>query len=253
MNRGRKRSHSRSGSTRRTGCPAPIGIDITNGLATFAEPLWHFGLSRGDRLEIDGVGVVFLGTCSSDTECPVFTGPGGVPGDVAGGMLTSASRAFPSLQAAVTRRRRCRASRNLRPCRGGRSSRDSLLQRVGRARHDTGQHRRLDHLAGEPDPGDRPGPCLPETSLSNVTRDGGTTWPTTSTYPTTRASHRVSATSCSKGSSSTAPEIPQAISTAFCSTESTATSEISETIVRLDGAAAVRRPDRRGAAFGDVG
>ncbi len=82
--------------------PGAIGIDITNGLATFAEPLWHFGLSRGDRLEIDGVGTVFLGACSSDTECPVFTGQGGVPVDIEGGMLTSASRAFPSLQSAVT-------------------------------------------------------------------------------------------------------------------------------------------------------
>jgi len=79
----------------------PIGIDITDGLATFAEPTWHFGLARGDRLEIEDGGAVFLGACSSDTECPVFTGQGGVPSDIEGGMLTSASRAFPSLHSAV--------------------------------------------------------------------------------------------------------------------------------------------------------
>ncbi len=79
----------------------PIGIDIIDGNATFVEP-WPPGMARGDRLEIEGAGAVFLGDCSGDRICEVFDEQGGIPADVSGGLAISATRAFFSLQDAVT-------------------------------------------------------------------------------------------------------------------------------------------------------
>ena len=82
--------------------PGPIGIDIANGVATFSESPALFALVPGDRLEIDGAGVVFLGECTTETQCAVSTGQGDPPADLSGGVVGSAMRAFPSLEAALT-------------------------------------------------------------------------------------------------------------------------------------------------------
>jgi hypothetical protein len=79
--------------------PDPIGVDIEGGVATFAQPLPP-GPVRGDRLEIEGIGAVYLGPCSSDFDCEVYDGRGDAPGDLTGGTATSVLRAFQSLQAA---------------------------------------------------------------------------------------------------------------------------------------------------------
>ncbi len=79
----------------------PIGVDIADGTATFTRPL-PAAADRGDRVDVDGLGAVYLGTCSSDTVCQVFNGRGYDAGGVIGGTASSISRAFPSLADAVT-------------------------------------------------------------------------------------------------------------------------------------------------------
>ncbi len=78
----------------------PIGIDIADGTATFTRPL-PAAVDRGDMVDVDDLGAVYLGTCSSDTVCQVHNGRGYDAGGVIGGTASTISRAFPSLADAI--------------------------------------------------------------------------------------------------------------------------------------------------------
>jgi hypothetical protein len=77
----------------------PVVVDIIDGVATFADPLPEI-VGRGDRVEIDGVGTVFIESCTDAWTCSVVSGRGHAPADVHATVAVIAP-AFGSLADAV--------------------------------------------------------------------------------------------------------------------------------------------------------
>ncbi len=80
---------------------APVDVSIVNGLASFAQPLPAV-VGRGDRLEVEGLGSIFIDRCANDSTCTVVDGLGLTPMDAYGVLVTVATAAFGSLAEAVT-------------------------------------------------------------------------------------------------------------------------------------------------------
>ena len=80
--------------------PEPIDVSIVDGVASFAQPLPAV-VGRGDRVEIEGIGTVFIGHCFDDSTCSLVDGRGLQPIEAHGVLAYSASAAFGSLAEAV--------------------------------------------------------------------------------------------------------------------------------------------------------
>ena len=77
-----------------------VDVSIVGGVAHFAQPLPPI-VGRGDRLEVEGLGPVFIDHCSNDSTCTIVNGRGLKPIDAFGVMAFSATAAFGSLAEAV--------------------------------------------------------------------------------------------------------------------------------------------------------
>ena len=80
--------------------PGPIDVSIVDGVASFAQPLPAV-VGRGDRVEIEGIGTVFIDRCFDDSTCSLIDGRGLQPIEAHGVLAYSASAAFGSLAEAV--------------------------------------------------------------------------------------------------------------------------------------------------------
>ncbi len=80
--------------------PEPIDVSIVDGVASFAQPLPAV-VGRGDRVEIEGVGTVFINQCFNDSTCSLVDGRGLQPIEAHGVSAYSATAAFGSLAEAV--------------------------------------------------------------------------------------------------------------------------------------------------------
>ena len=78
----------------------PVDVSIVDGVASFAQPLPAV-VGRGDRLEVEGLGSVFIDRCVDDSTCMVVDGLGQPPMDAYGVLVTVATAAFGSLSDAV--------------------------------------------------------------------------------------------------------------------------------------------------------
>ena len=78
----------------------PIDVSIVDGVASFAQPLPAV-VGRGDRVEIEGIGTVFVDHCFDDSTCSLVDGRGLQPIEAHGVLAYSASAAFGSLAEAV--------------------------------------------------------------------------------------------------------------------------------------------------------
>jgi hypothetical protein len=77
-----------------------IEVSVVSGVAHFADPLPAI-VGRGDRLQVEGLGAVFIEHCVDDSTCTVVDGRGVSPTDAYGVVAYSASAAFGSLAEAV--------------------------------------------------------------------------------------------------------------------------------------------------------
>jgi hypothetical protein len=77
-----------------------IEVSVVSGVAHFADPLPAI-VGRGDRLQVEGLGAVFIESCSDESTCTVVDGRGVSPMDAYGVVAYSASAAFGSLAEAV--------------------------------------------------------------------------------------------------------------------------------------------------------
>ena len=80
--------------------PEPIDVSIVDGVASFAQPLPAV-VGRGDRVEIEGIGTVFINQCSNDSTCSLVDGRGLQPIEAHGVSAYSITAAFGSLAEAV--------------------------------------------------------------------------------------------------------------------------------------------------------
>jgi len=80
--------------------PEPIDVSIVDGVASFAQPLPAV-VGRGDRVEIEGIGTVFIDRCFDDSTCSLVDGRGLQPIEAHGVLAFSATAAFGSLAEAV--------------------------------------------------------------------------------------------------------------------------------------------------------
>jgi len=80
--------------------PAPIGVDITAGVATFAADL-PAGPDRGDKVVLDGLDPVFIVGCADDRHCTVTDVYGLTPVDASGALATSIEPPFWTLEEAI--------------------------------------------------------------------------------------------------------------------------------------------------------
>jgi hypothetical protein len=78
----------------------PIDVSVVDGVASFAQPLPAV-VGRGDRVEIEGIGTVFVDRCLDDTTCSLVDGRGLRPIEAHGVVAYSATAAFGSLAEAV--------------------------------------------------------------------------------------------------------------------------------------------------------
>ena len=80
--------------------PEPIDVSIVDGVASFAQTLPAV-VGRGDRVEIEGIGTVFIDRCFDDSTCSLIDGRGLQPIEAHGVVAYSATAAFRSLAEAV--------------------------------------------------------------------------------------------------------------------------------------------------------
>jgi len=80
--------------------PEAIDVNIVDGVASFAQPLPAV-VGRGDRVEIEGIGTVFIDHCLDDSTCSLVDGRGLQPIEAHGVLAFSATAAFGSLAEAV--------------------------------------------------------------------------------------------------------------------------------------------------------
>ena len=78
----------------------PIEVSIVGGVAQFAQPLPAV-VGRGDRIEIEGLGPVFIDHCTDDSMCKVVDRRGQPPIDAYGVLALEATAAFGSMAEAL--------------------------------------------------------------------------------------------------------------------------------------------------------